>query len=88
MSTIRCVKNKYVVDTEFDLATLEEQLLMEAATARLDLKENAVKAAYLVVKENLYAKLDRDGESDLIWYFFDSSVRKWAECDDPNKEEA
>lgn len=85
-TTIRCVKNKYIVDIEFDIGTLEDNLLLEAAAARMDLKENAIKAAYVVIASNLYAKLDRDGESDMIWYFFDSSVRKWQECDDPNNE--
>lgn len=83
--SISCVKNKYIV--EFDIATLEDNLLVESVTARLDLKENAIKATYVVVDANLYAKLKRDDIVLATWYFFDSSTRRWAECDDPNKEE-
>jgi hypothetical protein len=86
--SIRCVKNKYVVDVEFDLATLEENLLMEAATARLDLKEYAVKAAYVVVAEDLYARVVRDTEPTDLWYFFDASCRKWQQCNDPYKKDS
>lgn len=61
---------------------------MEAATARLDLKDKASKASYLVVDGSLYAKLVDKASGIITWYFFDSSCRKWAECDDPNQEES